>query len=137
MALDFAFSPLLNAKRQLLNDARLIPNGGVDLLMHSLNGNMTTGNQQRFVMPFAGEIIEVVHGCTSQGAAGTFLVNVTGSAIFGSGITTSVGPNDDLPTQNKTFKRGDIININVSAAGTTVADPYWTIVVVYYAFNTK
>jgi hypothetical protein len=137
MALDFAFSPLLNAKRQLLNDARLLPSGGIDLLMHSLNGNMVTGNQQRFVMPFAGEIIEVLHGCTSQGAAGTFLVNNTGSAIFGA-VTTSVGPNEDLPTlAAKNFKRGDIININVSAAGTTVVDPYWTIVVVYYAFNTK
>ncbi len=136
MALTNAASVLLRGKDNLLNDARVI---GYDTYTFGPFATADgTGDAVEFIMPFSGEVVEVLYGAESDTADAEFNIENEGSDIFSSEITDwGAGVFDAEPDQNRTFSKGDKLQVAVSAAGTAVVNGEITIVVVYFRYNLK
>jgi len=136
MALTDAVAVLLGKRDHLLRDDRVLM---VDTLFFGPFATADgTGNKAEFVMPFAGELVEVLSGAESASAAGDFNVEVDGTDIWSADKAgLDAGAFNYEPDTHTEFSRGSKVRVDVSGAGTAVVNGAVAIVVAYYKYNLK
>lgn len=136
MALTDASGILLKTKDHLLRDDRIL--GFQEFYFGPYATADSTGNKAEFIMPYAGEILEVLYGAESDGGDGQFNVENDGSDIFSSERTDwGATVFNAEPDQNTTFVRGGKLRVDVSNAGTAIVNGAITIVVAFWKYNKK
>lgn len=136
MALTDAIAVPLKTKDNLLRDDRILK------LAEFVYGPFATadgtGNKAEWIMPYAGEVVEVLYGAESDTADGQFNVENDGSDIFSAERTDwGAGVFNAEPNQNQTFVRGAKLRVDVSNAGTAIVNGAVTVVVAFYKHNLK
>jgi len=136
MALTDAIAVLLKKKDHLLRDDRILC---YDTFTYGPFATADgTGNKAEWVMPYAGEVVEVLYGAESDTVDGQFNVENDGSDIFSAEKTDwGAGVFNAEPDQNKTFVRGAKLRVDVSNAGTAVVNGAVTVVVAFYKHTKK
>ena len=136
MALTDAIAVLFHKKGNLNRDRRV--DGPVYLFFGPYVTAGGTGNKAEWVMPAAGEIVEVLYGAESDTADAAFNVENDGNDIWAADKADwGAGAFNAVPTQYKTFVRGGKLRVDVSAAGTAIVNGAITVVCVLYNANKK
>lgn len=136
MALTDAIAVLLKKKDNLLRDRRVV--GWTTLYYGPFVTAGGTGNKAEWIMPAAGQIVEVLYGAESSSGDGAFNIENDGSDIWAADKSNwGAGVFNAQPGQNKTFVRGAKLRADVSNAGTAIVNGAIAVVVVFYADNKK
>ena len=136
MALTDVQAILLKKKDNLLRDDRILAIR--EFTYGPFATADSTGNKAEWIMPYAGEVLEVLYGAETDTADASFNVENDGSDIWGTDKSDlGAGIFNAEPDQNREFVRGAKLRVDISAAGTSVVNGAVTVVVAFYKYAKK